>query len=98
MNLVPTKEDHAFGAGYQQASEASGLVIDHLGKRLREVEVQRDALKDALSDVLNMLRAAHIQCGVHHDGNKRVIKAREVLASVKGVSVTSKTRSTPEVE
>jgi hypothetical protein len=33
----------------------------------------------ALSDTLNMLRAAHMQCGVQHDANKRVIKARETL-------------------
>lgn len=39
-----------------------------------------DDLRSALQDTLNMLRAAHMQCGVHHDGNKRVIKARAVLA------------------
>lgn len=59
-------------------------VADHLGKRLRETEVQRDDLLDALSDTLNMLRAAHIQIGMHHDSNKRVIKARAALAAVKG--------------
>lgn len=96
MSLVPTKEDHAFGAGYRQASEAGGMVIDHFAKRLREVEIQRDALVEALSDTLNMLRAAHIQCGIHHDGNKRVIKAREALAKVKGTAVSSKVRG--EVE
>lgn len=90
MSLVPTREDQAFGAGYQQAAEAGGMVADHLGRRLREVEVQRDALVEALSDTLNMLRAAHIQCGIHHDGNKRVIKARETLAKVKGGSIPVK--------
>lgn len=41
-------------------------------------------LYDALQDTLNMLRAAHIQCGVHHDGNKRVQKVRAVLAKARG--------------
>src|ERR1700744_4503308 len=45
---------------------------------------QIEALTGALADTLNMLRAAHMQCGVHHDGNKRVIKAREILAKAKG--------------
>lgn len=40
-----------------------------------------DALVEALKDTLNMLRAAHMQCGVAHDSNKRVIKARAVLTS-----------------
>lgn len=84
MSLIPTREDEAFNKGYHQASDAGGMVIDHLGKRLRETEVQRDALVDALTDTLNMLRAAHIQIGMHHDSNKRVIKARAALASVKG--------------
>lgn len=83
MSLTPSKEDSAFSAGYQQASEASGIVLDHLGSRLRVAEAQRSALVEVLSDVLNMLRAAHIQCGVHHDSNKRVVRAREVLAKVK---------------
>lgn len=87
MSLVPTREDQAFEKGYTQASTASGAVMDHLGKRLREVEVQRDELVEALSDTLNMLRAAHIQCGIHHDSNKRVVKAREALAKAKGGSV-----------
>lgn len=87
--MMPTDKDRAFGAGYQQASEAGGMVINHLGERLRQAETQRDALVEALSDTLNMLRAAHIQCGIHHDSNKRVVKAREALARVKGVSVSS---------
>lgn len=68
------------------SNDPGGMVADHLGKRLREAETQRDALLETLSDMLNMLRAAHIQCGIHHDSNKRVIKAREVLANVKGIS------------
>ena len=79
MSLVPTREDEAFSKGYSQASEAGGMVIDHLGRRLRETEVQRDALVEALSDTLNMLRAAHIQCGVHHDSNKRVSRLARPL-------------------
>lgn len=84
MSLIPTREDEAFNNGYHQASDASGMVIDHISKRLREAEVQRDALVEALSDTLNMLRAAHIQIGMHHNSNKRVIKARAALAAVKG--------------
>lgn len=82
--MMPTDKDRAFGAGYQQASDAGGMVIDHLGRRLREAEIQRDELLEALSDTLNMLRAAHIQCGIHHDGNKRVIKARAAVAKARG--------------
>lgn len=52
MSLVPTREDQAFGAGYQQASEAGGMVIDHLGKRLRAVEAERDGLRAALREIL----------------------------------------------
>ena len=37
-------------------------------------------LVEAMKDTLNMLRAAHMQSGIHHDGNKRVIKARAALA------------------
>lgn len=48
MSLVPTRENQAFGAGYRQASEAGGMVINHLVRRLREVEAQRDALVTAL--------------------------------------------------
>lgn len=84
MSLVPTREDQAFNSGYHQASEAGGMVIDHISRRLRETEVQRDALVEALSDTLSMLRAAHIQIGMHHDSNKRVIKARAALAAVRG--------------
>lgn len=40
-------------------------------------------LQQSLADTLSMLRAAHMQCGVHHDSIKRVIKARALLASVK---------------
>lgn len=43
-----------------------------------------ESLVEALKDTLNMLRAAHMQCGVAHDSNKRVIKAREVLARTSG--------------
>lgn len=39
---------------------------------------------EVLQDILNMLRAAHIQCGVHHDGNKRVIRARALLSKLDG--------------
>jgi hypothetical protein len=41
-------------------------------------------LLDALKDTLNMLRAAHMQCGVAHDSNKRVIKARAIVAEATG--------------
>lgn len=58
-------------------------IADHLGIRLREAESQCDTLATALADTLNMLRAAHIECGIHHDSNKRVIKAREALAKVR---------------
>ena len=46
MSLVPSNEDRAFSDGYRNAAEAGGVVIDHLSKRLREVEVERDNLKD----------------------------------------------------
>lgn len=43
-----------------------------------------DDLAAALKDTLNMLQAAHMQIGMDHRGNKRVIKAREVLARTSG--------------
>lgn len=48
MSLVPTPEEHAFSAGYSQASEAGGIVIDHLSTRLRQAEAQRDRMKATL--------------------------------------------------
>lgn len=48
MSLIPTREEHAWGAGYRQASEAGGLVIDHLSRRLRDAEAERDRMKSAL--------------------------------------------------
>lgn len=45
MSLVPTKEDHAFGDGYRQASESSGAVIEHLMSRLRSAEEELEALR-----------------------------------------------------
>jgi hypothetical protein len=55
------------------------------------------ALVDALSDTLNMLRAAHIQCGIHHSGNKRVIKARETLSRASQQSALSPADPTEDV-
>lgn len=40
----------------------------------------------ALKDTLNMLRAAHMQCGIRHDGNKRVIAARAVVVKATGAA------------
>lgn len=51
MSLMPSREDQAFSAGYSQASKAGGMVIDHMAARLREAEVQRDALAKALTDM-----------------------------------------------
>jgi hypothetical protein len=44
----------------------------------------RAALVESLADTLRMLRAAHMQCGVAHDSNKRVIKARAALKLAAG--------------
>lgn len=46
----------------------------------------QDEIIDALRDTLRMLQAAHMQCGIHHEGHKRVIKARAVLAKAEGRS------------
>lgn len=48
MSLAPTREDQAWSAGYHQASNAGGMVIEHLSRRLRDVEAERDRLKAAL--------------------------------------------------
>lgn len=57
--------------------------IEDMQKDIAALGRERAALTDALQDSLNMLRAAHMQCGVHHDGNKRVIKARALLERMK---------------
>jgi hypothetical protein len=57
----------------------SRQVMEHL----REMHAGPKLL-DALKDTLNMLRAAHLQCGVAHDSNKRVIKARAIVAEATG--------------
>lgn len=44
----------------------------------------RDDLAKALADTLNMLQAAHMQLGIDHKGNKRVIAARAALAKARG--------------
>lgn len=41
---------------------------------------ERDELVEALRDTLSMLKAAHMHLNMPHDINKRVVKAREVLA------------------
>lgn len=48
MSLAPTREDQAWSAGYQQASSAGGMVIEHLSRRLRAVEEERDRMKATL--------------------------------------------------
>jgi len=42
MSIAPTREDQAFGAGYRQASNSAGMIIEHLTARLRQVEKERD--------------------------------------------------------
>lgn len=44
---------------------------------------QRDELSTCLNDVLNMLKAAHMQIGMRSEENPRVIRARAALAKVK---------------
>ena len=56
-------------AGLLSANEE----ITRLRSRVAELE-------NGLTDTLSMLRAAHMQCGIHHAGNKRVIKARSLLS------------------
>jgi hypothetical protein len=48
MSLAPTREDHAWSDGYRRASNAGAMVIEHLSKRLREVEAERDRMKASL--------------------------------------------------
>lgn len=52
-----------------------------------EMIVAAPEVTEALRDTLNMLQAAHMQCGVDHRGNKRVIKARAALAKATGNSI-----------
>lgn len=63
--------------------EANAALIVEAVNNHTDLLAQRDELREALADTLNMLRAAHMQCGVHHDSNKRVIKARATLEAVK---------------
>lgn len=57
----------------------SNVVAFPDGEVLR-LQLVASALLEALKDTLRMLQAAHMQCGIHHAGNPRVIKAREAVA------------------
>lgn len=72
MSLVPTREDEAFSTGYRQASEAGGIVMDHLAKRLREVEADRDRWKANHKDVVETKRGTDARLKVALAGLQEV--------------------------
>jgi len=45
-----------------------------------------DDLLDALQDTLRMLKAAHMQLGMQHNDNKRVVRAYAALSKAEGRS------------
>lgn len=58
--------------------------LEELERQNADLRKQLGKRTEALKDTLNMLRAAHMQCGVAHDSNKRVIKARAALTDEGG--------------
>lgn len=53
---------------------------DRAGAEFTRIAAEMEATRAALADTLRMLQAAHMQLGMDHKGNKRVMKARAVLA------------------
>jgi len=90
-NLVERLRERARAAREERTATALGDAL-HFEEAADEIELLRHQVEEAeaaLSDTLNMLRAAHMQCGVHHDGNNRVIKARAVLDDIRKAMFSS---------
>ncbi len=93
-NSLPTAIPQARQLIVQRAGD-DYFVVDGHGCFFAKTHFEPDAhriaavfdLQDALGDVLNMLKAAHMQLGMRSEDNWRVIKARAALAKAKGLAI-----------